>query len=181
MGVTPRDLSGGIEKMKNHIDHLGVIVRDLDKSIPFYTDVLDLKVAQIETVEGENVRVALIPGGETKIELIEPLSSDCPAGKYLEKYGEGLHHICYRVPNILEACRKAEEAGIRLLSNEPKKGANGKEYVFLDPKTTGRVLVELAQYPKNRLFNGRVATKEVLDAIKNGIGRIDLNNSQTGK
>jgi len=165
--------------MKNHIDHLGIIVRNLDERIPFYTDILDLKVTHRETIEGENVNVALIPGGEMKIELIEPLSNDCSAGKYLEKYGEGLHHICYRVPNIRQACEKCKESGIRLLNEEPKQGANGRKYVFLDPTSTGRVLVELAQISDDRIFSEKVATKEILEVIKNGIGRIDLNDSQT--
>ncbi len=167
--------------MKNHIDHLGIIVRNLDDSIPFYTDILDLKVTHTETVEEENIKVALIPGGDMKIELIQPLSNDSAAGKYLEKHGEGLHHICYKVPNIRQACEKCRKAGIRLLNEEPKKGANEREYVFLDPKDTGSVLVELAQIPNDQIFGDRVATKEVLEAIKNGIGRFGLDNSGSEK
>jgi methylmalonyl-CoA/ethylmalonyl-CoA epimerase len=163
--------------MKNHIDHLGIIVRNLDDSIPFYTDILDLKVSHTETIEAEMIEVALIPGGDMKIELIQPLSNDSAAGKYLEKHGEGLHHICYKVPNIRQACEKCRKAGIRLLNEEPKKGANGTEYVFLDPKSTGRVLVELVQVPNHQIIGNRVGTKEILEVIKNGIGRYGPNNS----
>jgi len=133
--------------MKNCIDHLGIIVRNLERILPLYTDILGLEVTRTEIVEGEKVKVALLPAGGMRIELIEPQSADSPAGRYLERHGEGLHHICLRVPDIHETCKRCREAGIRLLNEEPKDGAEGRKYVFLDPKQTGRVLIELCQIP----------------------------------
>jgi methylmalonyl-CoA/ethylmalonyl-CoA epimerase len=126
--------------MNKQIDHIGIVVRSIESSIPFYTE-----VAHTEIIEEEKIKVAFIPFGKTQIELIEPLSDDCNSGKFLEKRGGGLHHICFRVHDIYEAMRKCKDAGLRLLSDEPKTGAHGKKIIFLDPKETDRVLIELSQ------------------------------------
>ncbi len=131
--------------MNNKLDHIGIIVRSLDESIPFYRELLQFEVTRIERVESEAIKVAIIPCGDLNIELIEPLSGDCHAGRYLERHGEGMHHIGYRVPDISNAISRCREAGIATLGEEPKEGAGGKQIIFLDPKMTGRVLVELCE------------------------------------
>jgi methylmalonyl-CoA epimerase len=160
--------------MKNHIDHLGIVVKSLDESLRFYTDILGLEVTRTETVDGEDVKIALLPGGGINIELIEPRGPDSHAGRFLKTHGEGLHHISYQVPNIVEACRRCSENGIRILNEEPLNGANGRRYIFLDPKTTNHVLVELCQVPEDSIFSDKIASTEIIDVIKNGIERIDL-------
>ncbi len=131
--------------MRKQIDHIGIVVRSIESSVRFYIDILDLEVDHTEVIEEERIKVAFIPFGETHIELIEPLSPDCNAGRFLEKRGEGLHHLCFRVNDIDEAVRRCRDAGIRLLNDEPRTGAHGKKIVFIDPKETNRVLVELSQ------------------------------------
>ncbi len=137
--------NGADKEMKNKVDHIGIIVRSLDESIPFYRDLLQFEVTGVERVESEEIKVAIMPCGDLNIELIEPLSGDCHAGRYLERHGEGMHHISYRVPDIFNAVSRCREAGIGTLGEDPKKGAGGKLIIFLDPKMTGRVLVELCQ------------------------------------
>jgi len=134
--------------MNKQIDHIGIVVRSIESSVPFYSDILGLEVTHTEVIEEEKIKVAFIPFNDTNIELIEPLSPDCNSGKFLEKRGEGLHHICFRVEDIDEATRKCKEAGLRLLNEEPQIGAHGRKIVFINPKYTNRVLIELSQIVK---------------------------------
>jgi methylmalonyl-CoA epimerase len=126
------------------IDHLGIAVRSLDGALKFYRDQLGLEVSLRETVEKENVNVAMLPLGEPRIELLEPMQADSVIGKFLEKRGEGLHHIAIRVPNLNASVEKLRASGARLL-NEPRTGAGGHLYVFVHPSSTGGVLLELIQ------------------------------------
>ena len=126
------------------IDHLGIAVRSVDESLKFYRDVLGLSVSLRETVEQENVRVAMLPSGESRIELLEPTQPDSVIGKFLEKRGEGLHHVALKVPDLGAAVDRLRQAGARLL-NEPRQGAGGHLYVFVHPSSTGGVLLELIQ------------------------------------
>ncbi len=126
------------------IDHLGIAVKSLDQALAFYRDQLGLAVSMRETVEHERVNVAMLPLGEPRIELLEPTQADSVIGKFLEKRGEGLHHIAVKVPDLNASVEKLKESGARLL-NEPRQGAGGHLYVFVHPSSTGGVLLELIQ------------------------------------
>jgi methylmalonyl-CoA epimerase len=126
------------------IDHLGIAVRSLDQALAFWEQQLGLAVAMRETVVHEKVNVAMIPLGEPRIELLEPTESDSVIGKFLDKRGEGLHHVAVRVPDLNAAVERLRAAGARLL-NEPRPGAGGHLYVFVHPSSTGGVLLELIQ------------------------------------
>lgn len=126
------------------IDHLGIAVKSLDDALKFYRDQLGLDVSLRETVARENVNVAMLPLGEPRIELLEPTRDDSVIGRFLEKRGEGLHHIAVRVPDLNASVEKLRASGARLL-NEPRTGAGGHLYVFVHPSSTGGVLLELIQ------------------------------------
>ena len=126
------------------IDHLGIAVRSLDQALQFYRDQLGLEVGMQETVAVEKVNVAMLPVGEPHIELLEPTEPDSVIGKFLDKRGEGLHHIALKVPDLSAAVEKLRASGARLL-NEPRAGAGGHLYVFVHPSSTGGVLLELIQ------------------------------------
>ncbi len=130
--------------MTPKIDHLGIAVRSLDQALKFYHDQLGLRVGMRETVEHEKVNVAMLPLGEPRIELLEPTEPDSIIGKFLDKRGEGLHHVALRVPDLNTSVERLRAAGARLL-NEPRKGAGGHLYVFVHPSSTGGVLLELIQ------------------------------------
>ncbi len=127
-----------------NIDHLGIAVRSLDQALAFWEQQLGLSVAMRETVAHEKVNVAMLPLGEPRIELLEPTEPDSVIGKFLEKRGEGLHHVAIRVPDLNAAVERLRSAGARLL-NEPRAGAGGHLYVFVHPSSTGGVLLELIQ------------------------------------
>ena len=126
------------------IDHLGIAVGSLDRALQFYRDQLGLDVSMRETVEHERVNVAMLPLGEPRIELLEPTQTDSVIGRFLEKRGEGLHHVALRVPDLQAAVERLKSSGARLL-NEPRAGAGGHLYVFVHPSSTGGVLLELIQ------------------------------------
>ena len=125
------------------IDHLGIAVNSLEQSIAFYQS-LGLAVAHRETVLTEKVDVAMLPAGDSRIELLEPTAPDSPIAKFLEKRGPGLHHIALRVPDLDAAILRLQAGGARLL-NQPRTGAGGHTYVFVHPASTGGVLLELIQ------------------------------------
>jgi methylmalonyl-CoA epimerase len=126
------------------LDHLGIAVRSLDQALRFYRDQLGLDVAMRETVAEEKVNVAMLPVGEPRIELLEPVEADSVIGKFLAKRGEGLHHVALKVPDLNAAVERLRASGAQLL-NEPRKGAGGHLYVFVHPSSTGGVLLELIQ------------------------------------
>lgn len=125
------------------IDHLGIAVNGLDEALRFYESI-GLAVEHRETVETEKVHVAMLPAGESRIELLEPAAPDSPISKFLEKRGPGLHHVALRVPDLGAAVERLRVSGARLL-NEPRTGAGGHLYVFVHPGSTGGVLLELIQ------------------------------------
>jgi LAO/AO transport system kinase len=125
------------------IDHLGIAVQSLDQALAFYES-LGLAAEQRETVAQEKVNVAMLPAGDSRIELLEPAAEDSPISKYLEKRGPGLHHVALRVPDLSAAVERMRASGARLL-NEPRRGAGGHTYVFVHPASTGGVLLELIQ------------------------------------
>jgi methylmalonyl-CoA epimerase len=126
------------------IDHLGIAVRSLDRALEFYRDQLGLGVSLRETVAQEKVNVAMLPLGEPRIELLEPTEPDSVIGKFLDKRGEGLHHVAIRVPDLGASVERLRASGARLL-NEPRSGAGGHLYVFVHPSSTDGVLIELIQ------------------------------------
>lgn len=132
-----------------HIEHIGIAVKSIAEALPFYEKVLGLKCYNIEEVADQKVKTAFFKIGETKIELLETTDPEGPIGKFIEKRGEGIHHIAFAVENIEERLRQAEEAGIRLIDSVPRKGAEGLSIAFLHPKSTLGVLTELCE-DKNR-------------------------------
>src|SRR6266446_2200188 len=126
------------------IDHLGIAVRSLAAAKSIY-EKLGLAISSEEIVPGEKVRVAMIPVGETRLELLESTSDDSVIAKFIAKRGEGLHHISLRVPDLSAAVRKLKADGARLVSDEIKTGAGGHRYVFVHPSSTGGVLLELVE------------------------------------
>ena len=127
------------------IDHLGIAVNSIDEGCKFWSDVLDLKLEGKETVEAQKVTTAFLPVGESEVELLESTSSDGPIAKYIEKKGQGIQHIAFRVANIEEALAELKEKGVKLIDEKPRQGAGGAKIAFLHPKATGGVLVELCE------------------------------------
>ena len=126
----------------SHIEHLGIAVKSLEESIPFYEKVLGLKCYSIEEVVDQKVRTAFFMVGKTKIELLEPTSEESPIAKFIEQRGEGIHHLAYAVEDVQKCLDKAEANGVRLIDKAPRRGAEGMDIAFLHPKTTGGVLTE---------------------------------------
>ena len=129
----------------SHIEHIGIAVKNLDESIKYYQDVLGLECYNIEEVKDQKVKTAFFKVGETKIELLESTDPDGPIGKYVEKKGEGIHHIAFAVNNIEEKLKHAEDMGVRLVDSVPRKGAEGLDIAFLHPKSTFGVLTEICE------------------------------------
>lgn len=127
------------------IDHLGIAVRSINDSLAFYRDALGLEVAGTETVEDQGVEVALLPVGDARIELLEPVSDNTVVGRFIAKRGEGLHHICYEVEDLTSKLEELESRGVRLLDGYPRRGAEGKLVAFLHPAGANGVLVELVE------------------------------------
>ena len=127
------------------IDHLGVAVKSIDKGKEFWTDILGLAFEGSETVEAQKVTTAFFPVGESEVELLESTAPDGPIARYIEKKGEGIQHIAFRVENIDEALEELKEKGIQLIDETPRMGAGGARIAFLHPKSTGGVLVELCE------------------------------------
>jgi len=126
------------------IDHLGVAVRSLDAALDFYQKQLGFSVNLRETVELEKVNVAMLPAGGSRIELLEATSPDSVIAKFIQKRGEGLHHVALKVPDLAGTVDRLKSSGARLL-NDPRPGAGGHLYVFVHPSSTGGVLLELIQ------------------------------------
>lgn len=129
----------------SHIEHIGIAVKNLDESIKYYEQVLGLTCYNIEEVKDQKVKTAFFKVGDTKIELLESTDPEGPIGKFIEKKGEGIHHMAFAVQNIEEKLKKAEENGVRLIDKEPRKGAEGLDIAFLHPKSTFGVLTELCE------------------------------------
>ncbi|WP_102345669.1 methylmalonyl-CoA epimerase [Bacillus sp. Marseille-P3661] len=131
--------------MVKKIDHIGIAVHSIEASLPFYVESLQLTLQGIEEVPSEGVKVAFLKVGESKIELLEPLNSDSPIARYLEKRGEGIHHIALAVDSIEERINEIKEQGIKMINNAAKTGAGGAKIAFMHPKSTGGVLYELCE------------------------------------
>ncbi len=127
------------------IDHIGIAVRSLDQALRFYRDHLEMELEGTEDVAGEKVRVAMLPVGESRIELLEPTDPDSAIARFLGKRGEGLHHVALKVENLTAVMEKMKAAGVRLINSEPAIGAGGHLYAFVHPQSTGGVLIELVE------------------------------------
>ncbi len=126
------------------IDHLGIAVKSLAAAKSIYKK-LCLAISEEELVEQEKVRLVMVPVGESRLELLEATSDDSAIAKFIAKRGEGIHHLCLRVPDLAAAVAKLKQDGVRLVSEEIKTGAGGHRYVFVHPQSTGGVLLELVE------------------------------------
>lgn len=131
--------------MLQKINHIGIAVQSIDAVIPFYRDQLGMKFVGKEDVPEQKVRVAMLCVGESKIELLEPLSPDSPVAKFLEKNGQGIHHVAYEVEDISAAIAKLASEGCRMIDENPRHGAHGALIAFIHPKSSHGVLTELCQ------------------------------------
>lgn len=131
--------------MINQINHIGIAVRSLKEHIPFYRDVLGLKEGGVEEVADQKVKVAMFKAGEVNIELLEPTSAESPIAKFIEKKGEGMHHIAYQTDDIKNELAGMKAKNIQLIDEEPRGGAHGSQIAFLHPKSSARVLTEICQ------------------------------------
>jgi methylmalonyl-CoA/ethylmalonyl-CoA epimerase len=129
----------------SHIEHIGIAVANLENSISFYEKVFGLKCYNIEELKDQKVKTAFFMIGQTKIELLESTDPEGPIGKFIEKRGEGIHHIAFAVDNIAEQLKHAEKEGVRLIDSDPRKGAEGLDIAFLHPKSTAGVLIEICE------------------------------------
>ncbi len=127
------------------VDHLGIAVESIDKALSFYQAALGLELAHTEIVSEQGVRVAMLPIGESRVELLEPTGPDTPVGKFIAKRGGGIHHLCVAVDDIDAALGRLKAQGIPLIDETPRIGAEGCLVAFVHPKGTGGVLVELSQ------------------------------------
>lgn len=132
-----------------HIDHIGIAVRSIAKAGKFYTDILGLKIEDIECVADQKTNVAFIPIEDSEVELLESTAPDGPVGKFIDAYGEGIQHIAFRVENIEAALNELKKKGVRLIDHEPRKGAGGARIAFIHPKESNGVLIELCERVKD--------------------------------
>lgn len=130
-----------------HIEHLGIAVKSLETAIPYYEKVLGLKCYSVEEVVDQKVKTAFFMIGDTKIELLEATSEESPIAKFIEKKGEGVHHIAFATKNLVSDLAECAENGVQLIDKAPRKGAEGLNIAFLHPKSTMGVLTELCENP----------------------------------
>jgi methylmalonyl-CoA/ethylmalonyl-CoA epimerase len=129
------------------IDHIAVVVSDVDAALSFWRDALGIELSHLEDVPAEKSEVAFLPVGDSEIELVLPTSSDSGLGRYLEKRGPGMHHICLEVDDIEAMLAQLKEKGIQLINEQPVVGSHGKKYAFIHPKSAMGVMVELYELP----------------------------------
>ncbi|MDX8291061.1 methylmalonyl-CoA epimerase [Metabacillus indicus] len=131
--------------MVKKVDHIGVAVHSIEEVLPFYQETLGLKLEGMETVEEQGVKVAFLKAGETKIELLEPVSKESAVARFIEKRGEGIHHLALAVDDIKMRIQELKEHGIKMIDETPRNGAGGASIAFLHPKAANGVLVELCE------------------------------------
>lgn len=133
----------------SHIEHLGIAVKSLDEAIPYYENILGIKCYSIEEVADQKVKTAFFKVGQTKLELLEPTSDESPIAKFIEKRGEGIHHLAFAVEDgVANALAEMEGKGVRLIDKAPRKGAEGLNIAFIHPKSTHGVLTEFCEKPE---------------------------------
>jgi len=135
--------------MIKKIDHIGIVVNDIEEALKVYQQALGLSLAKIKERPDQAVTIAFLPTGESEIELVQPLTSDSGVAKFLQKRGEGIHHICLEVDNIEKALADLREKGFQLIDERPRTGPQGERFAFIHPKSTHGVLIELYEYPKS--------------------------------
>jgi methylmalonyl-CoA/ethylmalonyl-CoA epimerase len=128
------------------INHIGIAVKSLDESLPFYRDNLGMLLLGLEEVAEQKVKVAMLQVGESKVELLEPTSDESPVAKFMEKNGPGIHHLAYEVGNIEAAIARLLADGVRMIDETPRSGAHGTRIAFIHPRSSNGVLTELCQY-----------------------------------
>ena len=128
-----------------HIDHIGIAVKNIEQAGKFYTEILGLKIQDIESVADQKVNVAFLPITDSEVELLESTEPDGPVSKYIDARGEGVQHIAFRVENIGEALEELKSKGVRLIDQTPRNGAGGARIAFIHPKETNGVLVEICE------------------------------------
>ncbi|MDQ3746085.1 MAG: methylmalonyl-CoA epimerase [Acidobacteriota bacterium] len=128
------------------IEHIGIATPRLDEALRFWRDALGLEVEHTEVVEEQGVRVAMLPVGEPRIELLEPTGADSPVAKFISKRGPGIHHVAVRVADIRAALARLKDEGARLIDEEPRRGAGGCLVAFVHPSSSGGVLLELVEH-----------------------------------
>jgi methylmalonyl-CoA epimerase len=127
------------------IDHIGIAVQNIDEALKFWEGSLGIKCAGVETVEDQKVKTAFLPIKESEVELLEATSPDSPIAKFIEKRGEGIHHVAIRVDDLKSALSELKEKGVRLIDETPRLGAGGAMIAFVHPKSTGGILLELSE------------------------------------
>ena len=135
--------------MIKKIDHIGVVVNDIEEALKVYQQALGLTLAKIQERPDQAVTIAFLPTGESEIELVQPVTSDSGVAKFLQKRGEGIHHICLEVDDIEKALADLREKGLQLIDEMPRTGPGGERFAFIHPKSTHGVLIELYEYPKS--------------------------------
>ena len=132
------------------IDHIAIVVQDLDAALGVYRDLLGLPLERIEEVPAEKVKVAFLslPEGDGEVELVQPTADDTGIARFLSKRGEGMHHICFEVDDIEAAMATMAASGLQVLEDKPRLGSQGRKYVFIHPKTAHGVLIELYERPR---------------------------------
>jgi len=136
--------------MIKQIDHIGIAVKSTEECLKLYRDLLGLKIADAEKVESQGINVTIIPVGEVNLELLEPFTSDSPVAKFIEKHGEGIHHIAFRVDSIMGQLEKSKSLGMKVVHEVPFRGAHGKLAAFLHPKSTFGVLTEFNEIDEKK-------------------------------
>jgi methylmalonyl-CoA/ethylmalonyl-CoA epimerase len=140
-----------LARMLDHVDHVGIAVRDLDQAIEFYTKTFGVRLGHRERVEEQGVEEAMFRVGQSWIQLLQPLGDDTPVGKFIAKRGEGVHHVGYAVADVAQALDHLRGQGVPLIDETPRRGSRGATIAFVHPKGMGGVLVELVQEPGAKL------------------------------
>jgi len=130
------------------IDHIGIAVSDLDAAVQLYRTLFGRGPDSLEDVEDQKVRTAFFEAGESSVELLAPTADDSPIAKFLARRGDGIHHVCFTVPDLERALTDLRQQGVRLIDATPRTGTHGKRIAFLHPKSTGGVLIELSEAPR---------------------------------
>lgn len=129
----------------SRVDHIGIAVKSIEEALKFYEGALGIKCTGQEVVEDQKVKTAFLPVGDTEVELLESTSEDGTIAKFIEKKGEGLHHLAFRVDNIEKALDELKAQGVRLIDEKPRLGAGGAKIAFIHPKSTNGILVEISE------------------------------------
>jgi methylmalonyl-CoA/ethylmalonyl-CoA epimerase len=133
--------------MIKRINHIAILVEDIDAALLFWRDLLGLEPTNVTEIPQENARIAFLPVAESEIELVQPIAADSALTRFLEKRGPGMHHLCFEVADLREFMAKLNAEGVQLINEQPRVDHDGRSYAFIHPKSTGGVLVELYQLP----------------------------------